>query len=206
MRGSRSSATPRFGVLLVALVCFGCGDDAAPSSEPLASLRGRVVLEDASGAFVAAIVPRDDDSGWRLEDAEGTKTGSLRVGEDRVSMKDAGDQTRAKAKRRDDGFKVEDGGDQTVLKIQRREGRYRLKRGDDVIGAWRTERIELEGGVVIDTTHTDGVTEVRRGGVVVQRVTGPIPTHAAVFFGLTEELTFEQRLAAVIFVRELRFP
>lgn len=204
--GTRSSRGPRLGVLLLALAWLGCGDDAGSSSEPLASLRARVVLEDGSGAFVAAIVPRDDDSGWRLEDAGGAKTGSLRVGDDRVSVKDANDATRAKAQRRDDGFKVEDGSDQTVLKVQRRGERYRLKRGDDVIGAWHTERIELDGGIVIDTAHAGGVTEVRRGGVVVQRVNGPIPTHAAVFLGLTEELTFEQRVAAMVFVRELRFP
>ena len=75
-----------------------------------------------------------------------------------------------------------------------------------MIGHWIGPRIELASGVVIDTTQTGGRTTVRRAGVAVYTIEGPFEPQAALFLGLTEELSLEQRLAAMVFVREVRFP
>ncbi|GAB5544987.1 MAG: hypothetical protein SangKO_047470 [Sandaracinaceae bacterium] len=201
---------------LGAVFLAACGEEAASSEAPVApsaapvaaapTARARTTLADAQGATLAVLMPRDDGGGWRIEDEAGEKTGSLRVTDDRVNAKDAADRRTGRAKRRDYGFKVEDAHEETVLKVQRRDQRFRLKRGDDqVIGWWTGARIELNGGVVIDAIEADGRVTVRRAGAPVATVDGPFPAQAALFLGLTEELSLEQRLAAMVFVREVRF-
>ena len=193
------------GLLLAVLgaCCAACGGEA---SAPPAPPRARTTITDASGAVVAVLTPRPDGVGWHLQDAAGTRTGSLRVKDGRVSVKDGNDRRLGKVRRRDDGFKIDDGEDRPLLRLQRRDYGYRIKRGEtEVIGRYRGARIELDSGVTLEARGAGARVTVHRAQTLLYTVAGPVPPEAAVFLGLSEELTFEQRVAAMIFVREVSF-
>jgi hypothetical protein len=153
---------------------------------------------------VAVLTPRGDGMGWHIEDASGNETGSLRVKDDRVTVKDADDRRLGKVKIREHGFKIEDGNDQPLFRLERDDEGYRIERGDADAGSYRGARIEL-GGAAIEARPSGDAIEVRRDGALLYSVRGPIAPDAAVFLGLSDELSFEQRLAAMIFVREVSF-
>lgn len=188
---------------LVVLTASSCGGDDAPALVPA---RARTTITDASGAIVAVLTPRADGIGWHIEDASGAETGSLRVKDDRVSVKDAADRRTGKVQRRDDGFKIEDGDDRVLLRVQRQGDGYRLKRGEtEILGRWRGAEIALGSGAPIQARAIQGGVTVQRGGAALYTIEGPVRPEAAVFLGLSEELSFEQRVAAMIFVREVSF-
>jgi hypothetical protein len=146
-----------------------------------------------------------DTGGYRLEAKNGDARGRVEVQPDRVKVENPAGGEQAKVKSKDYGFKVYAAGDTVVLKAKRRGSGFTFKRGDDSpLGRWEEGRGTL-AGEELAVIERGGNRVVLRGGKEVASVSAAVPEDAAALLALTE-LSFEQRLATLVFRLELVKP
>jgi hypothetical protein len=214
----RSSAL-RTSCLLVTLVvvlgackrtggAVGGAVDAAPSASVGASpaerlARGPLEVKSGDDEFDVRLEPVAD--GYRVTSRRGHLGGRVHVERGSVKLLDASGATASKVKAKDFGYKVYDGTDAVVLKAKRRGDGYAWKTGQDAdLGRWERGQGTV-GGQDIRVQSLDGRTVVLRGGQPVGSVSGSVPMRAAAVLALTE-LTFQQRLAALLYELEVSGP
>ena len=146
-----------------------------------------------------------DTAGYRLEGKTGDARGRLKVQADRVKVEGPAGGELAKVKSKDYGFKVYATGDTVVLKAKRRGSGFTFKRGDDSpLGRWEKGRGTLAGDE-LEVIERGANRVVLRGGKEVASVSAAVPAEAAGLLALTE-LSFEQRVATLVFRLELVKP
>ncbi len=218
-----ASDTPRPVVLvglvlvLVLCACKKSQSDAAAASEsaapaiasaapaPAAAPRTRQEFEvtASGGSRHLRLVP--DTSGYRLEGEAGDARGKVKVQAGRVKVEGPGGAEQAKVKSKDYGFKVYGTGEAVVLKAKRHGSGFTFKRGDDTpLGRWEGGQGTLAGDE-LQVVERGGNRVVLRGGKEVASVGAAVPAEAAGLLGLTE-LSFEERLATLVFRLELVKP
>lgn len=150
----------------------------------------------------ATAEPNDD--GYALAAPDGSKIGKLSVGADRVKLKNASGATTAKVKAKDYGFKIYSDDETAVAKVKRKGAGFKLKGADDSeLGELATKGAGgTVGGSAVTVTNKDGSLVVERDGAQVGAVDARFGEKAASFLGATE-FSFEQRVAAMVFVAEV---
>ncbi|MCC6526073.1 MAG: hypothetical protein IT373_25725 [Polyangiaceae bacterium] len=175
----------------------GAGDATARQA-PRSRVAFELVLGD--GTVWAEATPKGD--GYALS-AGGADRGKLKIEADRVKVSDASGATRAKAKAKDYGFKIYEGDETEVATAKRKGAGYKLSRNDTPLGELDTHGPGGQlGGEEITVVVGAERMVVKRAGKDVGAVGGGIRPEAAAFLGVTE-LTFEQRVAGMLFVEEL---
>ena len=160
-------------------------------------------MSTPDGSQHLRVVP--DAGGFRLETKSGEARGKVKVQGDRVKVEGASGGARAKVKAKDYGFKVYGAGETVVLKAKRRGSGFSFQRGDDTpLGRWERGQGTLAGDKV-EVVERGGNRVVLRGGKDVATVSSAVPEEAAGLLALTE-LSFEERLATLVFRLELVKP
>ncbi len=202
-----AAVTP-YRIALVAALLMGCSgsdnappaDSPTPSASPSAPAVARTALTVASGpgATWATLEPKGE--GYKLGGGalDGAK---LKVGADRVKIKNSGGSTVAKVKAKDYGFKVYSNDETAVAKVKLKGAGFKVS--DPEGAAWGTvsgEGGDLSGQPVTIETAGDTIT-VKRGDQVVGEVGAAVGAKAATMLAVTE-IAMEQRVAAMIYVQE----
>jgi hypothetical protein len=215
---SRSAALLGLVLVLVLCACKKRSAEAEATSEssapPVASTApksapevpyGRRGFEISvpGGSQQLRVVPAP--SGYRLESKGGDARGRIKVQPDRVKVQDSGGSVQAKVKAKEYGFKVYGAGEDAVLKAKRRGSGFAFKRSDGTeLGRWESGQGAFSGAKV-EVVERGGQRVVRRGGEEVAIVGTAVRADAAGLLALTE-LSFEQRLAILVFCLELVKP
>lgn len=175
---------------------------AAEAAAEAAPAGAALEITDAAGKVSIRIEPKPE-GGYRLKDGSGTKIGKISVQADRVKVKDANGNPKAKVKRKDDGFKLYAPDDSVVLKgkLKGEEG-LKLKTGDDQkIGKLFGSSGKI-GDQKVEVKVVDGGLEVHRGGALVAKVKGSLRAEPAALLAL-DQLDDYQRAALLVFVQEV---
>ncbi len=198
--------SPPRTVLLTLALALGCsGSDGAPASDGAPSpasasavARSTLAVASGPGASWGTLEPKGE--GYKVKGGahDGAK---VKVGDDRVKLKDGGGSTLAKVKVKDYGFKIYRDDETAVAKVKRKGAGFKVSDPDGA--AWGT--VSAEGGelggqpVVVEASGETLV--VKRGGEVVGEVGSAVGAKAAAMLAVTE-VAMEQRVAAMIFVQE----
>jgi hypothetical protein len=178
---------------------------AAPSKPPPVRHNARQGFEVSTPNGVQHLRLVPDSTGYRLQSKSGDAHGRIKVQGDRVKLVGSAGSEQAKVKSKDYGFKVYGTGEAVVLKAKRRGSGYTFKRADDSpLGRWEGGQGNL-GGDKLEVIERGENRVILRGGKEVASVSVAVPADAAGLLALTE-LSFEQRLATLVFRLELVKP
>ena len=164
--------------------------------------KAKLRVSDGAGKHVVTLRPRGDGGFDRLGE-RGQVIGRVKVQSDRVKVLDTSDKQLAKVKYKSDGIKIYGVGASYVAKGQWRGGKLRLKDPAGNKFAYLQNSSCTVKGSTIDVKRLGQMMLVKRDGKAVAKVSQTMVPAIAAVFGLTEELTPEQRTALVVYLMKI---